>query len=116
MIAELGHFALVLALAVAALQTLVPLVGAARGDLVWMALARPAARVQCLLVALAFGALVWAFVANDFTVAYVAQNSNSALPVFYRVSAVWGAHEGSLLLWVLLLAMWTAAEIGRAHV
>ena len=114
MIAELGHFALVLALAVAVLQTVIPLVGAARGDLVWMALARPAARVHCLLVALAFGALVWAFVANDFSLAYVAQNSNSALPVFYRVSAVWGAHEGSLLLWVLLLALWTTAVSFRS--
>ena len=114
MIAELGHFALVLALAVAVLQTVIPLVGAARGDLVWMAMARPAARVHCLLVALAFGALVWAFVANDFSLAYVAQNSNSALPVFYRVSAVWGAHEGSLLLWVLLLALWTTAVSFRS--
>ena len=114
MIAELGHFALVLALAVAVLQTVVPLLGAARGDLVWMAIARPAARVQCLLVALAFGALVWAFVANDFSVAYVAQNSNSALPLFYRISAVWGAHEGSLLLWVLLLALWTSAVSYRS--
>ncbi|MGE0483621.1 MAG: heme lyase CcmF/NrfE family subunit [Gammaproteobacteria bacterium] len=109
MIVELGHFALVLALAVALLQAVVPLVGAARGDLAWMTFARGAARLQCGCVALAFIALTWAFIDNDFSVAYVAANSNSALPLAYRISAVWGAHEGSLLLWVLLLAVWTAA-------
>lgn len=115
MIAELGHFALVLALALATLQTVVPLIGAARGNLLWMALARPAARAQCVVVALAFAALTWAFVSNDFSLAYVAANSNSALPLPYRISAVWGAHEGSLLLWVLLLALWTAAVSMRSR-
>ena len=109
MSAEFGHFALTLALALAVLQALIPLIGAARGNLAWMALAGPAARAQCLCVAIAFATLMWAFAANDFSVAYVASNSNSDLPLAYRLSAVWGAHEGSLLLWVLILALWTLA-------
>ncbi len=109
MIIELGHFALTMALAVAFVQAGVPLIGAARGIDSWVALARPAARVQFLFVALAFAALAHAFVTNDFSVGYVAANSNSQLPLAYRVSAVWGAHEGSLLLWVLLLAGWSCA-------
>jgi cytochrome c-type biogenesis protein CcmF len=104
MIAELGHFALALALCVALAMAIVPLVGAARGDARWMAFARPAAGAQFLLVAIAFGALAWSFVQNDFSVAYVAQHSNSKLPLQYRLSAVWGGHEGSLLLWILMLA------------
>ena len=109
MIAELGHFALAMALALALAQAVFPLVGAHRGDRTWMAIAKPAARAQCLFVALAFAALAWAFADNDFSIAYVATNSNSALPLAYRLSAIWGAHEGSLLLWVLILALWTAA-------
>ena len=109
MIPEIGHFALVLALIAAALQGCLPLVGAARGDRAWMAFAAPAARLQCLCLVIAFVALSWSFAANDFSVAYVAANSNSLLPLAYRLSAVWGAHEGSLLLWVLLLGVWTAA-------
>lgn len=109
MIPELGHFMLALALAVACIQAVFPLVGALRGDANWMALATPAARIQSVLVLAAFATLVHAFVTNDFSVAYVAQNSNSALPTVYRVSAVWGAHEGSLLLWVLILCGWTFA-------
>ncbi|MGE0858697.1 MAG: heme lyase CcmF/NrfE family subunit [Gammaproteobacteria bacterium] len=109
MIAELGHFALAMALAIGVLLTLVPLLGAQRGNVLWMSLARPAARAQFLFVALAFAALAHAFIDNDFSLAYVAQNSNSALPLAYRISALWGAHEGSLLLWVLLLCAWSCA-------
>ena len=112
MIPEIGHFALITALAVAMVQGVVPLLGAWRGVPEWMAMAAPAARAQFLLVAIAYACLTWAFVAKDFSVAYVAQNANAALPLFYRISAVWGAHEGSLLLWVLLLAAWTVA-VGR---
>ena len=86
-----------------------PLAGAARGRTDWMALARPAAQVQCLLVMLAFGCLTAAFVQNDFSVLYVATNSNSELPLQYRIAAVWGGHEGSLLLWLLMLCGWTVA-------
>ena len=109
MIPELGHFALILSLLVAAVLGVLPLAGIQRGNAAWVALARPAAQVQFLLIAAAFGCLTWAFHANDFSVAYVAQNSNSLLPTMYRLSAVWGGHEGSLLLWVLMLAGWTLA-------
>ncbi len=109
MIPELGHFALAVALAIAVLQAVVPLVGAQRGNVLWMSLARPAARAQLVFLALAFAALSHAFITNDFSVAYVAANSNSALPLAFRISALWGAHEGSLLLWVLLLAVWSCA-------
>src|SRR4051812_1842546 len=109
MIPELGQFALALALAVALVQAIVPLVGAARGDAAWIALARPTAQTQALLVAFAFGCLTHAFVANDFSVAYVAAHSNSALPLHYRISGVWGGHEGSILLWTLILTVWSVA-------
>jgi cytochrome c-type biogenesis protein CcmF len=109
MIPELGHFMLALALAVACIQVVFPITGAIRGHGNWMALAAPAARIQFLLVLAAFLVLAHAFLTNDFSVAYVAQNSNSALPSIYRISAVWGAHEGSLLLWVLILCGWTFA-------
>jgi cytochrome c-type biogenesis protein CcmF len=108
MIPELGQFALILALLVAAAQALLPLVGAQTGRARWIATARPIALVQFALVALSFALLTHAFVVQDFSVAYVAQNSNSDLPMLYRYSAVWGAHEGSLLLWALMLAIWTA--------
>jgi cytochrome c-type biogenesis protein CcmF len=106
---ELGHFALILALCVAAVQGTLPLAGAARGDARWIALARPAAQAQFLLVAFSFGCLALAFLANDFSVAYVANHSNSKLPVEFRLAATWGGHEGSLLLWLLMLAGWSAA-------
>ena len=106
---ELGHFALILALCVAAVQGVLPLVGAARGDARWIALARPAARAQFLLVLFAFGCLAAAFVGNDFSVAYVANHSNSKLPTQFRFAATWGGHEGSLLLWLLMLSGWSAA-------
>ncbi|MCJ0824967.1 heme lyase CcmF/NrfE family subunit [Luteimonas sp. 50] len=108
MLPELGQVALLLALLVAALQGLLPLVGAQRGTASWMAVARPAAYAQLLLVAGAFAILTHAFVTQDFSVLYVAENSNSLLPWYYRYTAVWGAHEGSLLLWALILALWTA--------
>lgn len=109
MIPEIGQFALATALAVAMLQAVLPLAGAACNDRAWMAVARPAAQLQLMLVAFAFGCLIFAFVTHDFSVAYVAANSNTALPLAYRVAAVWGGHEGSLLLWVLMLALWSAA-------
>ena len=109
MIPELGQFALVLALILALMQGTLPLVGAARGESSWMNLARPAAQGQFVFIAIAFGCLTYAFVVNDFSVLYVASNSNSALPLQYRIAAVWGGHEGSLLLWVLMLSLWTMA-------
>ena len=109
MIPELGHFMLSLALSVACVQAVVPLIGAIRGHSNWIALATPTARIQFFLLLAAFIILTHAFLTNDFSVAYVAQNSNTALPLAYRLSAVWGAHEGSLLLWVLILSGWTYA-------
>ncbi|MGN6512181.1 MAG: heme lyase CcmF/NrfE family subunit, partial [Lysobacteraceae bacterium] len=109
MLPELGQVALILALLVAALQAVLPLAGAQRGIGGWMAMARPAAYAQLALVVLAFGVLAWSFEAQDFSVRYVAQNSNTLLPWYYRFTAVWGSHEGSLLLWALILALWTAA-------
>ena len=109
MIAELGHFALIMALGVAIVQAIFPIVGAARGDLVWMSLARPAARIQFVFMALAFAALTYAFLTNDFSVILVSQHSNTQLPTIYRLSAVWANHEGSLLLWAMTLAIWTLA-------
>ena len=109
MLPELGQVALLLALLVAVVQSALPLVGAQRGRVAWMQVARPAAFAQLLLVALAFGILTWGFVSQDFSLRYVAENSNSLLPTVYRFTAVWGAHEGSLLLWALILALWTAA-------
>ena len=109
MLAEIGHFALILALLVALVQAIFPLLGAWRGQAAWQGLARPAAFTQFGLVAVSFAALTACFVHNDFSVLYVAQHSNSLLPTVYRVAAVWGGHEGSLLLWVLMLALWTAA-------
>ncbi|MGR3716943.1 MAG: heme lyase CcmF/NrfE family subunit [Thermohalobaculum sp.] len=115
MIAELGHFALTLAFAVALFQVVVPLVGAGRGWVDWMRAAMPAALMQFLLTGLAFAALVHAFVTLDFSVRLVAEHSNSQIPVLYRVSGTWGNHEGSMLLWVLILTLFGAmvAAFGR---
>ncbi|NTT85689.1 heme lyase CcmF/NrfE family subunit [Tabrizicola fusiformis] len=104
MITELGHFALALALAVALVQGSLPLIGAARGDRRLMALAAPAATAQFVLIAAAFAALTWAFVTSDFSLALVAGNSHTLKPMLYKVSGVWGNHEGSLLLWLLALS------------
>jgi cytochrome c-type biogenesis protein CcmF len=109
MIPELGHFALIVALCIAAVQAVLPLIGAQRGDATWMALARPAAQGQLVFVVIAFACLAWSFVANDFSVLNVASNSNSLLPLRYRFAATWGSHEGSLLLWVLMLNLWMTA-------
>lgn len=109
MLPELGQITLILALLVSLLQAILPLAGAHRGKAVWMAVARPAAYGQLFLLLAAFVILTVAFVTQDFSVKYVAENSNSLLPMMYRYSAVWGAHEGSLLLWVLVLGIWTAA-------
>jgi len=106
---ELGQILLVTALLMAVLQTVLPLWGAHRGRATWMAVARPAAYAQLALLLGAFGVLTAAFVTQDFSVRYVAENSNSLLPLAYRYSAVWGAHEGSLLLWALVLALWCGA-------
>ncbi|MFP7721341.1 heme lyase CcmF/NrfE family subunit [Lysobacter sp. A3-1-A15] len=109
MLPELGQVALVLALLVALLQAVLPLAGAHRGVAGWMAVARPAAYAQLALVAVAYGLLTHAFVTQDFSVRYVTQHSNTLLPTLYRITAVWGSHEGSLLLWTLVIALWTAA-------
>ena len=109
MIPELGHFALILALAVALVQGTLPLIGASRGDLRLMALGRTAALTQAFLVLLAFGALTQAYVTSDFSVLNVVDNSHSAKPLLYKISGVWGNHEGSMLLWALILALFGAA-------
>ncbi len=109
MIPELGHLAMILALCFALVQATIPLFGAWRGDRQWMALAQPAAWGQFTFLVFAFGSLTYSFMTDDFSVGYVANNSNSALPWYYKFSAVWGAHEGSLLLWALILGGWTFA-------
>jgi cytochrome c-type biogenesis protein CcmF len=108
-IPELGHLALILALCLAVAQAGFALAGAHWRRTDWMSVVRPAVAGQFVFVALAFGCLTTAFLEHDFSVLYVAQNSNSALPAFYRVAAVWGAHEGSLLLWIAVLSAWTLA-------
>ena len=102
MIPEIGHFMLWLALALSLALGVVPLVGAQRGRADWMALARPSTGVLFVLVAISFACLTIAFVQHDFSVHYVASNSNSALPLEFRIAAVWGGHEGSMLLWLLM--------------
>jgi len=109
MIAELGHFALVLAFVVALLQSILPLAGVHTGNLPLQRMARSLAPVQFLCLLLSFLGLTWAFIQNDFTLDYVSRQSNTQLPLEYKISAVWGGHEGSLLLWVLVLAGWGAA-------
>jgi cytochrome c-type biogenesis protein CcmF len=109
MIPELGQFALILALLLALVQATLPLVGAARGNATWMALARPAAAGQFVFVAIAFGVLEYGLLTDDFSIEFVALHSNSALPAFYKFTAAWGGHEGSMLLWITVLALWTMA-------
>ena len=109
MIPEAGHFALILALCLALIQGVVPLLGSFRGNAAWIGVAQPAALGQALFVIISFVCLAWSFVHNDFSVAYVAQQSNTELPIQYRISALWGGHEGSLLLWALMLSLWGAA-------
>jgi cytochrome c-type biogenesis protein CcmF len=109
MIPEIGHLALVIALCLAAAQSFFGILGAQRANLIWMNVVRPAAVGQSIFVMLAFASLAYAFLTNDFSLSYVAANSNTALPWPYKFTAVWGAHEGSLLLWVFVLAIWTVA-------
>jgi cytochrome c-type biogenesis protein CcmF len=106
MIPELGHFALILALCVSVVQAFFSLLGAHRSNVAWIGLARPSAQTVFALIALSFGCLAWSFWVNDFSVLYVAEHSNSKLPGLYRFAAVWGGHEGSLLLWVLMGSVW----------
>jgi len=109
MIPELGHFAMILALLLAVVQGTLPIIGSHKGVREWMAVARPAAFGQAFFVAFAWGCLVWSFLQSDFSVVNVAQNSNTLLPTAYKVAASWGSHEGSLLLWVLMLSGWGLA-------
>lgn len=108
MIPEVGHFALILALCMAVVLSVVPMLGSFVGRYSWMALARPAAGIQFLLVAVSYAVLTYSFIINDFSVGYVANTSNLSQPMIYRVTGVWGSHEGSLLLWLLVLTAWTA--------
>jgi cytochrome c-type biogenesis protein CcmF len=107
MIAELGHFSLILALCMALVLGTLPIIGAARGWANWIAVARPAAYGQLFFMLLAYSSLTYSSIIHDFSVKYIALNSNTALPTLYLISGVWGAHEGSLLLWGLVLAIWT---------
>ena len=109
MIAELGNYALALSLAIAVLLAIFPLWGAEKGNVQFMALARPMTYSLFLILSVSFGALFYVFAINDFSVQYVVNNSNTTLPIYYRLSAVWGSHEGSLLLWIWLLSLWSAA-------
>ena len=108
MITELGHFALILAFGVAIVQMVVPLIGAHKRWPGWMAVAEPAAGAQFALTLLAFGALMWAFVTSDFSLRLVVLNSHSMKPLLYKISGTWGNHEGSLLLWILILVIYGA--------
>jgi len=109
MIPEIGHFALILALGLALLQGVLPLVGAQRNNAALMGVARSTAIGQLLFVAIAYLCLTWSFVVSDFSVLYVANHSQLDLPMMYKITAVWGGHEGSVLLWILLLSCWTVA-------
>lgn len=109
MIPELGHFSLIIGLCFAFILTVFPMMGATSANVRWMNLAKPTAVAQLLFVGIAYACLTWAFIEHDFSVKYVAQNSNTELPMLYLISGVWGAHEGSLLLWALILTLWTAA-------
>jgi len=109
MIPEIGHFALILSAIVALLLGTLPLIGAHKNRLAWIAVARPAATAMALLITFSFACLMQSFIVNDFSVIYVAQHSNSLLPIEYRMAAVWGGHEGSLLLWMLMLSWWAFA-------
>jgi cytochrome c-type biogenesis protein CcmF len=109
MLPELGHFALILALLLSALQAFFGIAGPMLGRDRWVAAVTPAVAGQFVMIGTAVACLIYSFIANDFSVLYIAENSNSALPLFYRVTAMWGAHEGSLLLWIFLLSCWTVA-------
>ena len=108
MIPETGQFALALALAAALVQSILPMLGAARGNLLWMRSARSSSIAQLVLIGISFVALMRSFVVSDFTVLNVVENSNSLKPMLFKVAGTWGSHEGSLLLWVLILAIFGA--------
>ncbi|MET3107310.1 cytochrome c-type biogenesis protein CcmF [Oxalobacteraceae bacterium GrIS 2.11] len=109
MIPEIGNFSLILALCLALLQGILPIAGSFQNKSRWMEIARPAAAGQFTFVTIAFICLVYSFITNDFSITYVASNSNSMLPVYYRIAGTWGGHEGSLLLWSEMLVLWTFA-------
>jgi len=109
MIPEIGHFALILVLCIAVVQSIVSLGGAQFGIRSWVAMSRPTAQAQFALLAVSFMCLMYGFIVNDFSIKYVATQSNSLLPLQYRIAALWGGHEGSMLLWVLMLSGWTFA-------
>ena len=109
MIPELGHFALILALVLSLVQAVVPLVGAHRNSSALMAVGRPAAQGQFFFILFSYVCLTWAFIQSDFSVQLAATNSHSATPLMYKITGVWGNHEGSLLLWALILGGWTFA-------
>ena len=106
MIPELGHFSLILALCLALMLVLLPTLGIVQNNTLWMKSARPLTLGLCFFIVLSFLSLLYAFVQDDFSVSYVASHSNSRLPLPYKITAIWGAHEGSLLLWVFLLSVW----------
>src|SRR6266487_4967848 len=109
MVPEIGQFALIIALLLALTQATIPMIGAARGNRSWMAVAVPAGQAQFIFVAIAFSCLAYSFIKNDFSVVNVATNSNSQLPLNYRLAATWGSHEGSLLMWTFMLTVWMVA-------
>ncbi|VAW65056.1 Cytochrome c heme lyase subunit CcmF [hydrothermal vent metagenome] len=109
MIPEIGHFALILSLSLALIQGIVPLVGAHKRNSSWIEVSVPAALGQSLFIAISFACLIYAFLVDDFSVGYAARQSNTELPVIYKISAVWGGHEGSLLLWAMFLSFWASA-------
>ena len=109
MLIEIGHFALVLALIFSILLVVLPSIGIYQNIPSLAQLSRPLVWGQCLWITVAFFVLMSAFITNDFSVKYVAENSNTQLPILYKASAVWGAHEGSLLLWVFVLSLWSIA-------
>ena len=108
MVTELGHFALILAFGIAVVQMIIPMIGAHRGNAGWMSVAEPAATAQFLLIGFSFAALTWAFVTSDFSLQLVYANSHTDKPMIYKISGVWGNHEGSMLLWVLILTLFGA--------
>ena len=115
MITELGHYALILALATALVQSLVPLIGAQRNDAGMMAVGPMAANLSFVLVAFSFLTLTYAYVISDFSLLNVVENSHSMKPMLYKITGVWGNHEGSMLLWVLILVLFSSlvASFGR---
>jgi len=109
MVAELGHFALILALVLSLVQAIVPMVGANRNRIALMSVGRPAAQGQLVFLVISFACLTYAFITSDFSVRLAAANSHSATPLIYKITGVWGNHEGSLLLWSMSLSLWTVA-------